>query len=198
MTRVGIPRQDGVGYYRAMKPRYSSLALIPIFGLLLLPGCKHRNKVQPVSVRIYHDPTSPYGPALDHRILDFEATNPRLPNGAAVQVGSLAMSGLQTALNHMDDPAVDIVILDSPMQALDYPALEPEMSHAVNVCAAVEACPAEVPAVVPSKVQGERAEAANKFVQFLLAQKMPPTAAQPAPPETAPGQTPAANPAKPN
>ena len=181
-----------------MALRCSSLALISVSGLLLLPGCKPRNKVQPISVRIYHDPTSPYGPALDHRILDFEATNPRLPNGAAVQVGSLAMSGLQTALNHMDDPAVDIVILDSPMQALDYPALEPEMSHAVNVCAALEACPADVPAVVPSKVQGNRADAANKFVRFLLAQKMPPPAAQPAAPEAAPAQAPAAEPVKPN
>jgi hypothetical protein len=162
----------------------------------MLPGCKARTKVAPVSVRIYHDLSSPYGPALDHRILDFQATNPRLKNGAVVEVGNLAMTDLQTALNHLDDPAVDIVILDSPIQALDYPALQPEMAHAVNVCAAMEACPAEIPAVVPSKLQGDRAEAANKFVQFLAAQTMPPPAAQPAAPETAPAQATPADGAK--
>jgi hypothetical protein len=165
--------------------------------MLLLPGCKSRQKPQPVSVRIYHDLLSPYGPALDHRLLDFEATNPRLANGAVVQVGILTTS-LQAATNHMDDPTVDIVILDSPTQAIDYPALQPEMSHAVNVCAAMEACPANVPAVVPSKVQGDRAEAANKFVQFLMAQKMPPPAMPQAAPESAPAEAPATNPAKPS
>jgi len=169
------------------------LAVIAAF-CVLLPGCKSRQKAQPVSVRIYHDLSSPYGPALDHRILDFEATNPRLSNGAAVQVGSLAMTDLQSALSHPDDPAVDIVIFDSPTQALNYPALQPEMSHAVNVCAAMEACPSEVPAVVPSKLPGDRAEAANKFVQFLAARTMPPPpAVQPATPEAAPAQPPPAN-----
>lgn len=165
---------------------------------MLLPGCKPRHKAQPVSVRIYHDPSSPYGPALDHRILDFATTNPRLSNGAAVQVGSLASANLESVLNHMDDPTVDIVILDSPTQAIDYPALQPEMSHAVNVCAAMEACPADVPAIVPSKLPGDRAEAANKFVQFLAAQKMPVPAAQPpVSPEPAPAQAPAESPSKP-
>lgn len=180
-----------------MALRGSSLAVLAAISMLLLPGCKSRQKAQPVSVRIYHDLSSPYGPALDHRILDFAATNPRLTNGAAVQVGSLATADLQTALNHMDDPTVDIVILDSPTQAIDFPAIQPEMSHAVNVCAAMEACPADVPAFVPSKLQGERAEAANKFVQFLAAQKMPPPAAPQAAPEAAPAQTPPADSAKP-
>lgn len=178
-----------------MALRSSSLAFLAAI-CVLLPGCKARQKPQPISVRIYHDLSSPYGPALDHRILDFEATNPRLSNGAAIEVGSAGMTDLQAALNHMDDPTVDIVILDSANQALDYPALQPEMSHAVNVCAAMEACPADVPAVVPSKVQGDRAEAANKFVQYLAAQKMPVPSAQPAAPESAPAQPPQENPAK--
>lgn len=170
-----------------MALRWSSLAVIAAI-CTLLPGCKSRPKVQPVTVRIYHDLSSPYGPALDHRILDFQATNPRLSNGAIVEVGNVGMTNLQTALNHLDDPAVDIVILDSPTQAIDYPALQSEMSHAVNVCAALEACPAETPAVVPSKVQGDRAEAANKFVQYLASRTMPPPAAVPTTPQPAPSE----------
>jgi len=192
-----IPRLDLVGYYRPMTFRWSSLAVIAAL-CTLLPGCKSRPKAQPVQVRIYHDLSSPYGPALDHRILDFEATNPRLSNGSVVEVGNLGLTSLQSALNHLDDPAVDIVILDSPNQALEFPVLQPEMSHAVNVCAALEACPAEIPALVPSKVQGDRAEAANKFVQYLASRTMPPPATQPASPESPPAQTPPADSAKPH
>lgn len=167
----------------------------------LLPGCKPKTKVQPVSVRVFLDPASPYAPALDHRILDFEATNPRLANGALVLVGNYGIANPQTAINNMDDPAVDIVILNSPAEAANYPAVVGEMGHAVNVCGAMEACPADVPALVPSKLQGDRAEAANRFVQFL-ASKTPPTpppaqsAAQPAAPEAAPAQPEPAKPAK--
>jgi len=181
---------DFVGYYRSMAPRWSSLAALAAI-CVLLPGCKARPKAQPVTVRIFRDLTSPYASALDHRILDFQATNPRLSNGAVVQVGSLAIGDLQTAMNHLDEEPVDIVILDSPGDAANYPALQGEMGHAVNVCAAMEACPADVPALVPSKLQGERAEAANKFVQYLAAKTMPAPAAQPAAPQQAPADTPA-------
>ncbi len=178
-----------------MALRWSSLAVLAAI-CLLLPGCKARQKAHPVTVRIFRDLASPYASALDHRILDFQATNPRLSNGAVVLVGSLAISDLQTAMNHLDDQPVDIVILDSPADAANYPALQGEMAHAVNVCGAMEACPADVPALVPSKLQGERAEAANKFVQYLAGRSMPPAAAQPAAPEPAPAETPAQPPTK--
>jgi hypothetical protein len=146
-------------------------------------------------VRIFHDPGSPYALAIDHRILDFQVTNPRLSNGAAVQVGNLSDAELQSAMNHLDDPTIDIVILDSPADAGKYPDLGGEMAHAVNVCAALEACPAEVPALVPSKVKGDRAEAANKFVQFLVTKTMPP-AATPSPAAEAPAAPPSGSPNK--
>jgi hypothetical protein len=167
--------------------------------LTLVPGCKPKTKVQPVSVKVFLDPSSPYAPALDHRILDFEATNPRLSNGALVLVGNLGLTNPQSAINNMEDPAVEIVILNSPAEAVNYPAVVAEMPHAVNVCGAMEACPAEVPALVPSKLQGDRAEAANKFVQFLASKTMAAPlpvqpSSQPAPSEAAPAQ---AEPAKP-
>jgi hypothetical protein len=178
-----------------MALRWSFLAVIAA-SCTLFPGCKVRSKAQPVTVRIFRDLSSPYASALDHRILDFAATNPRLSNGVAVQVGSLAIGDLQSALNHLDEEPVDIVILDSPADAANYPALQGEMSHAVNVCGAMEACPADVPALVPSKLQGERAEAANKFVQYLAAKTMPP-AAQPAAPQPPPAEAAPAQSGKP-
>lgn len=141
-------------------------------------------------MRIFSDLSADHALALDHRILDFATTNPRLPNGAAVQVGNVSISELPNAVKNLDDPSVDIVILDSPLDATKYPAVMAEMGHAVNVCAGMQACPADVPAVVPSKLSGARAEAANRFVQYLTTR--PAEANSPAPtpaPEPAPAQT---------
>jgi hypothetical protein len=41
------------------------------------------------------------------------------------------------------------------------------MAHAVNICAALKACPAVVPVVIPSATEGEELEAAQKFQQAL-------------------------------
>jgi hypothetical protein len=159
----------------------------------VVPGCKPQKKIEPVTVRIYSDLPSPYGPALDHRILDFQGTNQRLSNGKAVQVASVSIAELPSTLNSPDDPLAGIVIFNSPAEAGNYPVLVAEMTHAVNVCAALQACPAEIPALVPSKLQGEKAEAANRFVQFLTAAPPAPAAAnsgpapaqsQPAPPQS--------------
>jgi hypothetical protein len=165
-----------------------SLALVAAASMLF-PGCKTRKRVEPVTVRIFSDLVSPYGAALDHRILEFQASNPRLSNGTAVQVGSLSIAELQSALKNMDEPGADIIILGSSSEALSYPALAPEMTHAVNVCAGVQACPAEIPAVIPSKLQGERAEAANQFVQFLTNTKPAPVASNPEPAPAQPAPT---------
>jgi len=163
------------------------LALLSV-ACLALPGCKARHRVQPVSVRIFREPSSAYAQQLDYRILDFQATNPRLSNGAAIQVGGLGVGETSSVLNNMDDPLIDIVILDSPEDAPKYPSLLPEMAHAVNICAAVLACPADVPALVPSKLEGEKAEAANKFVTFLATAKPEPRALEPQPAPVQPAQ----------
>jgi hypothetical protein len=173
-------------------------SMIPVFALLamvctFLPGCKPPKRAEPVTVRIFRDPVSPYATELDRRILDFQATQPRLPNGTVIQVGSLSRTDLRSAVNNMNDPVVDIVILNSPADALDFPSLQGEMSHAVNICAAVQACPADVPALVPSKLQGERAEAANKFLDFLEHAKPAPPAPEPAPAQTQPAPPPPAH-----
>jgi hypothetical protein len=151
-------------------------AVIVVAVVACVSACKSRTKPAPVTVRIFRDLNSPYALELDRRILEFQGSNPRLSNGAAVQVGSLNIADYRgevskSAVSNMDDPTVEIVILNSPQDALNFPALQGELPHAVNVCAAVQACPAEVPALVPSKLGGDRAEAANKFVQFLAEKK---------------------------
>jgi hypothetical protein len=59
------------------------------------------------------------------------------------------------------------VILDAPEDALLNPGIQADMAHSVNICAALKACPAVVPAVIPSGVEGEELEAAKLFQQAL-------------------------------
>lgn len=165
MLETGVLR-----YHRRMiRIRRMAVAVV-VASAAFLSAC---NKPKPtaVTVRIFRDLNSPYAQELDYRILEFQGTNPRLANGAAIQVGSLNTSDYRSAVGNMSDPQVEIVILNSPEDAANFPALQSELSHAVNVCAAFQACPANVPALVPTNLVGERAEAANKFLQFLSAKK---------------------------
>jgi len=66
------------------------------------------------------------------------------------------------------DTTVEMIILDSPQDAALNSGVQADMAHAVNICAAVKACPENVPALIPSGTEGERLEAAQKFEEFLL------------------------------
>ncbi len=150
--------------------RNISLALISIVAVMaFLPGCHPKTKAKPVQIRIFRDLNSPYAHELDHRILEFQQTNPRLGDGASILVETVPGDNYQSSLqNHLGrDLTTDVVILNSPQDAATIPALQAELAHAANICAAVRACPAEVPAFVPAKLAGTAAEASNKFLAFL-------------------------------
>jgi hypothetical protein len=154
-----------------MCQRWPFLAVLAL--LLFLPGCKKPVPQQPVVVHLFRDLYSPYAHELDHRILEFEVTNPRVASGAPIVVKTYSEMDYKTALKSRFDKdiKVEVVILDSPTDAADNAALAANLSHAVDVCAAVKACPADVPAFVASSATGENAEAAQVFVQALAKAK---------------------------
>ena len=69
------------------------------------------------------------------------------------------------------DVRVEVVILNAPTDAADNALLAANLAHAVDICAAVKACPTNVPAFVPSSATGARAEAGQVFVQALAKAK---------------------------
>jgi hypothetical protein len=69
------------------------------------------------------------------------------------------------------DLRVEAVILNDAADAADNPAIVANLSHAVDICAAVKACPTNVPAFVPSSATGDSAAAAHQFVQSLAQHK---------------------------
>src|ERR1017187_545394 len=149
------------------------LFLLVVASVLVGPGCHPQAKPQPVVVHVFRDLHSPYALELDHRILEFQASNPRLPSGAPIVIKTFDDMDYDTALKaHFDkDLRVDAVILNEPGEAAKNPAIADNLAHAVNICAAAKACPTNVPAFVPSSATGAQAQAAQMFITALAQYK---------------------------
>jgi hypothetical protein len=158
-------------YDVGMNPRWWFLAVL--VSLCFAPACKKPTAQQPVIVHLFRDLHSPYAHELDHRILEFQSSNPRLPSGAPVVVESINEMEYQTALKNDFDKnvKVEVVILNSPSDVADVPTLTAALAQATNVCAAVKACPAPVPAIITANATAERAAASQIFVEYLAKQK---------------------------
>ena len=148
--------------------------LIVVFALLLTIGsCKKPQPLEPVVVHLFRDLYSPYAHEIDHRILEFQSSNPRMPSGAPIVVKTYDDMDYKTALKSRFDKdlRVEAVILNDAADAADNPAIQANLSHAIDICAAVKACPTNVPAFVPSSATGDSAAAAQQFVQSLAQHK---------------------------
>ena len=157
-------------YHLGMRQGWLYLVLASLFlGL----GCHPQPKPAAVVVHVFRDLHSPYGFELDHRILEFQASNPRLSSGAPIVIKTFDDLDYDTALKaHFDsDLRVEVVILNAPADAAKNPAIAANLAHAVNICAAAKACPADVPAFVPSSATGDQAQAAQVFITTLAQYK---------------------------
>jgi hypothetical protein len=149
------------------------LFLLVVASVLVGPGCHPQAKPQPVVVHVFRDLHSPYAFELDHRILEFQASNPRLASGAPIVIKTFDDMDYDTALTaHFDkDLRVEVVILNEAADATKNPGIAANMAHAVNVCAAAKVCPTSVPAFVPSSATGAQAEGGEIFLKALVQHK---------------------------
>ena len=148
-------------------------AILATLVLTGLSGCKPKAKNTPEVVRIARNLNSPYGSEMDRRIVEFQISNPRLPSGKAVVVETVEIRDYSDLLkNHLGrDVNADVIILDAPSDADLNPTLKADMARAVNICSAVKACPADVPALVPSSDSADGKEAAQMFLDALQKQR---------------------------
>jgi hypothetical protein len=155
------------------QPFKFAAALLLLLLFTLLGGCQSRKPQSTVVVvRLVRDLRSPYGSELDRRILDFEGSNPRVKSGQHIVIESNT-GDYKDMLSRQNDStdSVDLIILDAPDDAQASPSLELALPHAANICTGLKACPANVPAIIPSQIAGKNREAAQVFVDFL--QKTP-------------------------
>ncbi len=161
-----------VQYYASMV-RHCFLVVLAL-SILVPVGCKKPPaQKQPVVVHVFRDLDSPYAHELDHRILEFQASVPRLASGAPIVIKTYSDMDYKSAIQSRFDKdlRVEVVILDSPADAVSNAAMAANLSHAVNICAAVKACPTDVPAFVAPSATGPEAEAGQIFVQALAQHK---------------------------
>src|SRR5271165_2839088 len=144
-----------------------------VASLLLALGCHPQPKPAAVVVHVFRDLHSPFAYELDHRILEFQASNPRLPSGAPIIIKTYDDMDYDTALKaHFDkDLRVEVVILNATTDAAANPAIAANLAHAVDICAAAKVCPTYVPAFVPSSATGAPAEAGQVFLKTLSQHK---------------------------
>lgn len=151
-------------------PSKSALAVLAAtVSLAGMAACHPKPRMKPVTVRIFRDLRSQYANQLDRRLLEFQETNPRLGNGAPIAVETLQVEHYSTALqNNLEkDMTAELVVLNSPQDAATNAAVQAELPKSINICAALKACPAVVPAFVPSVVTGAPAEAGKLLLAFL-------------------------------
>lgn len=149
------------------------LYLLAVASLFVGGGCQKQSKPKAVVVRVFRDLRSPYGIELDHRILEFQLTNPKLASGAPIVVKTFDDMDYKTALQSRFDKdlKVEVVILNTATDAVGNPAVTANLAHATDICSAVKACPTNVPAFVPSSATGDSAEAGQKFIKALAGHK---------------------------
>jgi hypothetical protein len=150
-----------------------ALVMLGIASLTVILACRSKPKMQPVTVNIFRDLRSPYANELDHRLLEFQASNPHLAGGAPIVVKTLQSGQYSTEVqDHLGrDLSPDLVILNSSQDAASNPAVQAELPNSANICAAVKACPTVVPAFVPASLSGPSAAAGKQLLAFL--QKQP-------------------------
>jgi hypothetical protein len=151
----------------SLRLRFTS-AILAVLVLTGWSGCKPKAKNTPQVVRVARNLSSPWGSQMDLRIVEFQITNPRLPSGKPIVIQTVESDYNDLLQHHLS--SADVVILDAPADAELNPALQADMAHAVNICSAVRACPAEVPALIPSSDSPDRKEAAQKFLDALQKQ----------------------------
>jgi hypothetical protein len=155
-----------------MTVRWSYFAVMALV-LSAFPACNKPAHQKPVVVHLFRDLDSPYAHELDHRILEFQASNPRLPAGNPVVIESINEGNYKSALANNFDKNVkaEVVILNSGTDVVEVPSLTAGLAHATDVCAALKACPANVPVFVMAGVEGDRAAASQIFIEYLGKQK---------------------------
>lgn len=139
---------------------------------LLLCACKPKAKAKPVVVHVLRNLRSLYGSEFDSRMLDFQGSNPHLSSGRPIVIET-ATGDYKDMLQKQTSGSnnFDLIILDSPDDANANSALQNDMSRAVNICAGLKACPANIPSIIPPQIAGPQQEAALAFQNAL--QKTP-------------------------
>jgi len=144
-----------------------STLIVPLFCVLTV-GCRAK---QLAVVHVYRNGISPVARALDQRFLEFNDDKHRLSSGERIVSATYESEDYKQMLRDRvgNELRLDLIVLDSPGDAAIDPFIEQESRRAVDLCDAARACPAVVPAFIPSFVtDAEALEASQVVLKALL------------------------------
>jgi hypothetical protein len=132
-----------------------------------LCGCRAK---QPLVVHVYRNRSSTVGKELDRRFYEFNTQRISFLSGRQVVVATYEPSDYNKMLRDRigSELLPELIVLDSPADAMINPTIEREAAHAKNICTAVRVCPAVVPAFIPSWVSNKQdLQAAQQVLRAL-------------------------------
>ena len=144
--------QGKIEYDVPMTRRFGVALAILLIPALAPPGRSQAEaQAQAYCGSVMTNLASPYGHELDHRMIEFQTSNPHTSSGRPMRDPASGEWGLQGHVDQAHRPRHHRPDrhLDAPEDADLNPNLQADMGRAVNVCAALRACPANVPALIP-------------------------------------------------
>jgi hypothetical protein len=109
---------------------------------------------QSLVLHVYRDRASEVGRELDRKFYDLSAKKISLSSGREIVVATLEPEDYKQMLRDRigNELLPELIVLNSAADETINPIVEREAARAVNICAAVRACPTFVPAFIPSWV----------------------------------------------
>jgi hypothetical protein len=136
-----------------------------LFGVSLILGMTtacEREDAPPIIVHVLRDPSASFAKSLRQTDFQFGLTKPRLKSGKWVMVATNEGNSYPTLVRRLADTQQDLLILNSPSDLPDTPAVRGHVGKPQFVCGGT-------PAYIPDWISGESREAAEMYLKYLAA-----------------------------
>ncbi len=138
--------------------------------LLAISGCKApaKSESQVIVLRCYRDLNAPFVPWLTKASYEFSFGQPKTGNGKPILITTYETSDFEKGLSDLVTRLhPDLIIVSSASQIPQNLEISKELKNAKNMCPNRSPCLA----FIPPWVQGDRREATNLYMDFLLAHR---------------------------
>ncbi len=137
-----------------------------LFGILLVLGlsitCRKREEPPPVIVHVLRDPSSPFAKNIRQGDLQFGLSKERLKSGKWIMVATNEGNSYPTLVRRLGDARDDLLILNAASDLPETVAVRDHIGRPQLICGGAQA-------YIPDWVSGERREATEMYLRFLVA-----------------------------
>jgi hypothetical protein len=125
-------------------------------------ACKKQEYPEPVIVHVLRDPSASFAKNLRQADLQFALSKARLNSGKGMIIATNEGDSYRLLLRRLACTPQDLLILNSPSDLPDNAEVRAHTGKLQPVCG-------EAPAYIPDWVSGEKPEATEMYLRFLIA-----------------------------